>query len=140
MAKLTKDQKRKKQQTLKRKQSITKAQTVNRVRNELKSLNLPDLEFFDNADDVIGPSGEAIKLKPKKGDIFMSNRDKGVKLFVYNVIELDSKVIQTYSVEVIDYRLKDDMSAVGDELWCDEWVAYYKDRDLSLIGNEPVEF
>ncbi|QUX96634.1 hypothetical protein C0J08_15035 [Marinomonas sp. CT5] len=141
MAKLTKDQKRKKQQELKKKQSITKAQTVNKVRNQMKSFNIPTIDFFSSEDDEplpLQPSEEAMELKPIKGNVYDSSRDENIKFYVYNVIELDSKIVKTYSVEVIDYKYKDDMSAVGDELYPDEWVSFYKDCDLRLIGNEPV--
>lgn len=140
MAKLTKDQKRKKQQVLKRKQSATQAQTINRVRNVLSSIDVPMVDFFDSQDeseqhDVFDPSvltDEERALKPKTGDIFVSSRPAGMKLFIERSGGFEDEDSEYYDVSLIDYANKDNPDASGDLLSPDEWVAMIKTYGLVL--------
>jgi hypothetical protein len=138
MAKLTKDQKRKKQQELKRKQSITKAQTVNRVRNELLTTGKPLVDFFDSHDeseqpDIFDPSAltnEERELKPKTGDTYISSKPVGMKFFIESSGGFEDEEGEYYNVELIDYANKENFDAAGDSLSPNEWVKMVKTYGL----------
>jgi hypothetical protein len=140
MAKLTKDQKRKKQQVLKRKQSATQAQTINRVRNVLSSIDVPMVDFFDSQDeseqhDVFDPSvltDEERALKPKTGDTYISSKPEGMKFFIESSGGFEDEDGEYYNVELIDYVNKDDFDAAGDSLSPNEWVKMVKAYGLVL--------
>jgi hypothetical protein len=134
MAKLTKDQKRKKQQVLKRKQSATQAQTINRVRNVLSSIDVPMVDFFDSQD-TFDPSeltDEERELKPTTGDVFVSSRSADMKLFIERSGGFEDEDSEYYDVSLIDYANKDNPDAGGDLLSPEEWVAMVKTYGLVL--------
>jgi hypothetical protein len=134
MAKLTKDQKRKKQQVLKRKQSATQAQTINRVRNVLSSIDVPMVDFFDSQDDS-APSAltdEERELKPKTGDTYISSKPEGMKFFIESSGGFEDEDGEYYNVELIDYVNKDNFDAAGDSLSPNEWVKMVKAYGLVL--------
>lgn len=130
MAKLTKDQKRKKRQQQKRKQSITNAQTARYVGKQLAAMSEPVVEIVTSEDDY-EVSDEAKRMYPNAGDVFVS--PEGMKFYIEDV---DGSADDFYEVSMIDYANKDNPRAVGDLFLPDEWVSAVKALNLTLEGNE----